>query len=231
MEKKMWIVVLFVILGSSTLALGLSPMGPPKAGLAKGQYGIGLDYSFSKMDLEFNGDTEEVETNMTFVNLGYGITEQFEGFVRLGIATAEIEVVDFDSGGEFAYGFGAKVTFAEKDSVSWGGLFQLTRFEADDNIIGIDVEIDAIEIQIAAGPTYEAENMRIYGGPFLHFVDGDGDATIFGWPAGSFDVEQESVFGGYIGAGFDIAEDSYLNVEFQFTGDAWAVGVGLGKKF
>ncbi|MBW8038885.1 MAG: hypothetical protein FVQ85_02670 [Planctomycetes bacterium] len=149
--------------------------------------------------------------------------------MRLGFADVKAE--GFDGDGEFAYGFGTKVTLTEKDAISWGGLFQMNWFESEDDILGIDVNIDAYEIQIAVGPTYEAENMRFYGGPFLHLVDGDVDAEILGFSLDLFDIEQESEFGGYIGAGFDIAEDSYLNVEFQFTGDAWAVGVGLGKKF
>ncbi|MBW8039197.1 MAG: hypothetical protein FVQ85_04275 [Planctomycetes bacterium] len=232
MEKKV-IVVLLVFAFCSLPSFGLSLMGPPKAGLAEGQSSIGVDYSYSETKLKFSGfgitAIEEVETNMLFINLGYGITEQCEGFVRLGVADVKLE--DFDGDSEFAYGFGTKVTFIDDENVSWGGLFQINWFQGDDNFSGVNVEIDAYEIQIAAGPTYEAENMRIYGGPFLHFVDGDGDADFFGYPLGSFDVEEESVFGGYIGAGFDIADDSYLNVEFQFTGDAWAVGVGLGKKF
>ena len=232
MEKKMWVAALVAVLASSTLALGLAPMGPPRASLNQGQSSAALDYSYSEMDLEFSGfgttATEEVETNMLFANLGYGITEQCEGFARLGVATIEVE--DFDSGSEFAYGLGTKLTLAEQDAVTWGALFQIGWFEGDDSIAGVDVEIDAYEIQIAAGLTYEAENMRIYGGPFLHFVDGDGNAEILGY-SGSFDVEQESVFGGYIGAQMDTAKNSFLNVEAQFTGDAWALGFGIGGRF
>jgi hypothetical protein len=236
MEKKV-IVVLLVFAFCSVPSFGLSLMGPPKAGLDQGQYRIGLDYSHGEMDLEFSGggasETGEVESDMIFANLGYGLAETCEGFVRLGVSSIEVE--GFDSGSEFAYGFGTKITITEQDAVTWGGLFQISWFEGDDTVDGIDVDIDAYEIQIAIGPTYEADKMRIYGGPFLHLVDGDGklEAVIPGWGAvsGNFDVEQESEFGGFFGAQFNIADNSNVNVELQFTGDAWAIGAGVGRRY
>ena len=231
MEKK--IIVILLVFAFCVPSFGLTPMGPPKAGLKQGQYGVGLNYTTGEMDLEFSvsgvGDvTAEVESDMLFVDLGYGITDKWEGFVRLG--TAKYEIEDWDGGNEFAYGFGTKVTISEQDAITWGGLFQMTWIGGDDTISGVDIDVDAYEMQIAFGPTYEVDSMRIYGGPFLHLLDGDGDAGIAGLSA-SFDVEQESVFGGYVGAQFDVAENSCVNVEAQFTGDAWAITAGIGFGF
>ena len=231
MEKK--IIVILLVFAFCVPSFGLTPMGPPKAGLEQGQFGVGLNYTLGEMDLEFSAsgvssETLEVESNMLFVDLGYGIMDQLEGFVRLGIAQYEIE--EWDGGNEFAYGLGTKVTISEQDAITWGGLFQITWIEGDDTISGVDIDVDAYEIQLAIGPTYEADSMRIYGGPFLHLLDGDGDAGIPGFSA-SFDIEQESVFGGYVGAQFDVAENSCANIEVQFTGDAWAISGGIGFGF
>ena len=234
MEKKV-IVVLLVFAFCSVSSFGLSLMGPPKAELDEGQYRIGVDYSYSENNLDINASVtiDDVETNMVFANLGYGITEQWEGFVRLGVTRLKVE--DFDGDGEFAYGFGAKVTLIEGEAIAGGGLFQIIWFETDNSESGIDIDIDAFEIQIAIGPTYEAENMRFYGGPFLHLFDGDGNlsGTVpgFGSVSGSFDIEQVSEFGGYVGTQIDIADNSAVNVELQFTGDAWAVGAGIGWRY
>ncbi len=235
------IVVTVMVLMCSE-AFGLTLMGPPRAGLTEGQYRAGLDYTYSEMDLEISGYgeswTEDVETNMLFGNFGYGIIDNCEGFVRLGFANVEAE--DFDGDNEFAYGFGTKLTFAEQDAVTWGVLFQIGWFEGEDTVTGFvpgfgivtaDQEVDAYEIQVSVGPTYDAGNIRIYGGPFLHFVDGDYDVDIAGVGSGSFDVEQESEFGAYIGAQMDISTNSPFNIEAQFTGDAWALGFGIGWKF
>jgi hypothetical protein len=194
------------------------------------------------MDLKLSGYgfswTADVEANMLFGNFGYGISDKWEGFVRLGFANVEAE--DFDGDNEFAYGFGTKLTFAEQDAVTWGALFQIGWFEGEDTVTGFvpgygiltaDQEIHAYEIQVSVGPTYEAENIRIYGGPFLHFVDGDYDIDIAGVGSLSFDVEQESEFGAYIGTQVDIATNSSFNIEAQFTGDAWAFCTGIVWRF
>ena len=236
MEKK--IIVILLVFAFCVPSFGLSPMGPPKAGLKQGQFGVGLNYTLGEMDLEFSAsgvssETEEVESDMIFVDLGYGIMDQWEGFVRLGISKYEID--EWDGGNELAYGFGTKVTISKQDAITWGGLFQMTWIEGDDSISGIDIDVDAYEIQLAIGPTYEADGMCIYGGPFLHLLDGDGKASgiVPGWGPASltFDIEQESVFGGYVGAQFDVAENSCVNIEAQFTGDAWAISGGIGFGF
>lgn len=229
MEKRI-IVMLVAVLCIIAPSYGLSFMGPPKAGLEQGQFGVGINYTYSEMDLEFsNGGsvTEEAETSMIFADIGYGIMDQLEVFGRVGVAKSEVDEFDFDSDYEFAYGFGTRVTITEQDAITWGGLFQIGWLEGDDTVLGADVDIDTYEIQIAVGPTYEADKMRIYGGPFLHFVDGDLDVE----GVGSADIEQESEFGGYVGAQFDVAENTAASVELQFTGDAWAISAGIGYSF
>lgn len=238
-------VVITILVLMCSQAFGLSFMGPPKAELKQGQYSLGLDYTFSEMDIKFSGygdsDTDEVETNMLFVNLGYGNTDNWEIYLRLGFSKLEAdEPDDFDGDNEFAYGFGTKFTFAEQDAISWGSLFQIGWFKGKDKITGFlpgygiltaDQEIDAYEIQIAVGPTYEVDSFKIYGGPFFHFIDGDYDFDIAGIGSLSYDIEEESVFGGYIGLSKDLTNNSNIGVEFQFTGDAQAVGLRYVRRF
>jgi hypothetical protein len=71
----------------------------------------------------------------------------------------------------------------------------------------------------------------IYGGPFLHFVDGDYDTDISDLGSLSFDMEHESEFGAYIGTQVDISTNSLFNIEAQFTGDAWVLSFGIGWRF
>ena len=245
MKKKMLLlsVVLVVVCLWSSAAMALTPMGPPMAGLKQGQYSVGFDFSSSEMDVEVSGlgiseTLDDVESFAYLANLSYGITDDWEAFIRLGLTDVEFE--EFDGSSEFAYGFGTKVTFEQKDAVTWGGLFQMTWAKSDDSLTGLvpgygivtaDLEIDFYEIQIAVGPTYELnDTTSIYGGPFLHFIDGDLDVSVLG-VTGSLDVEQESEFGGYIGAQFDIAENASWNLEYQATGDGWAIGTGFVWRF
>jgi hypothetical protein len=165
MEKKL-LVVLVVVGLCSTAALALDPMGPATAGLKQGQFSAGLDGAYSEMDLRFDGKFtmllgplfddgdmdisyppisdeltfENVELYKAYLNIGYGVCDTVEVFVRLGGASAEMQkptreidtyfyddddeypdggmsifedgpIHDFDTG--FAVGLGGKVTFWE----------------------------------------------------------------------------------------------------------------------
>lgn len=229
MEKRKRVLLLVVALMVaglwSSAAWALRPMGPPMAGLEQSQMSLGFDFSWSEMDIEEDGDTiNDVESIAYLANLGYGIADNWEGFIRLGIAGIDVDDDDggFSGDDQFAYGFGTKVTFAQEGDLTWGGLFQMDWTKSEDD----DVEFDFYEIQIAVGPTYQMEGMSIFGGPFLHFLDGDVDD-----PDGTSGLEQESEIGGYVGAQFDLAENASCYVEYQFTGDASGIGVGIVWKF
>lgn len=244
--KNVAITTIVVLMCSQ--AHGLTFMGPPKAELEQGQYSLGIDYSFSDVDAEVSGYgvswTEDIKTNTLFFNLGYGIADGWEGFLRLGIA--DVEADDFNGDNEFVYGFGTKFTFSEQDAISWGTLLQIGWFSSNDSgtviteghTITGKQEIDVYEIQIAIGPTYEVDDLKIYGGPFLHFISGDYDwsgtvtgPVINGSGSFSWDIEEESVFGGYIGISKDLTENTNIGIEFQYTGDAQAIGVRYVLRF
>ena len=95
------------------------------------------------------------------------------------------------------------------------------------------------EIQVAVGPTYKlADHISIYGGPFFHFVVGDLDDEFSQASGGglltskySWDVNESSIFGGYIGAKVDIAENFFFNIEYQQTAAADALSVGFVWRF
>ena len=116
-------------------------------------------------------------------------------------------------------------------------------FNGDSLTASGNLEIDWWEIQIAVGPTWQMnDSICIYGGPFLHFVDGNaegkftGTATIGGtdFPGTakeSVDFEEDSMFGGFVGAQFDLAQNTSCYVEYQLTGSASAFGAGIIWKF
>ena len=238
MVKKL-LVVLVVVGLCSTVALALDPMGPPTAGLKQGQWSIGLEYSYSNMDLSVEGSKlENVKMNKGYANLGYGIANNWEAFIRLGGAEADFKVPDeFKYNGDigFAYGFGTKVTLWEQSpELKWGGLFQMSWADLSGTAEEIGgpgkegVDLNAREIQIGVGPTWTpAKGFSIYGGPFVHFLHGDynGDAT------GSADMTEASSFGGWIGAQMDVTENLPVCIEWQHTGDADAFGASIICKF
>ena len=227
MSKKLSLVVVIltalVLTGS---ALALAPMGPPTAGLKTGQFRAGVEYSYSNVDMKLEGDkVNNVTSNMIFGNLGYGIMDEWEAFVRLGVANADYDDESISGNYGFAWGFGTKATFLKQENLNWGALFQMTWTDSKDK--SQDVKFDFYDMQIAVGPTWKLDNtFSIYGGPFVHLIDGKVEFT-----DGHGDLKQDSEFGGYVGAEAALAANTSLFGEFQFTGAGWAIGTGINWKF
>jgi len=271
--------VAFMIVGvSGSAVLALSPMGPPKAMLGQDQWSVGIEYANETMDLEAFGTDTNIEYDPTYITtrkgkynindlksnivlgrVSYGISDNWDAFLRLGVADAQgdieqtftnapsFEYRGFDGSYGFAWGFGTKVTIWEDEDVSWGGLLQMTWVEPGDSDITLkgdsnysgNAEIKFSEVQIAIGPTWRMEDyLSIYGGPFLHYVNGDLDFSGRTVELGSTidmvstgDIEEKSQFGGYVGASLDANERTSYFIECQFTGDAWGIGIGAARKF
>ena len=265
MEKKLLLAVVLVVVCSSA-AFALDPMGPPMAGLKKGQFSAGADYSYSEMDLKLSegkwsdslgfsgklpsGKIKNIKMNKVYANLGYGVADNWEMFLRLGGANTDFKTdlfdvgsvqKEFDSDTSFAIGFGTKATFYEEPKLKLGGLFQMSWASTDAKANGPtwseSLGIDIMEIQIAAGPTYKLmECVSIYGGPFFHIIDGDVEAKLrfLGSPTvtkRSYDIDEVGCFGGYIGTQVDVIENVPFCIEYQHTASADALAMSLIWKF
>jgi hypothetical protein len=226
MEKRIaTLAVALVVVGAcSSVVLALPPMGPPKAMVGQDQWTVGLGFSHSEMDLEAHGIGRE--------NMGLGLVGAADGKDDITEDPARASIVPnqytgFDSSFEICYGIGSRVSFWEDADITWGGLFQIIWQNPDGSIdmtaddpgnppavLAGDAELDFWELQIAVGPTWEGDNFRVYGGPFLHVVDGDIDLDTvgvdsFGTPwqvESSGDIREASQFGGYAGAQWLVAE-------------------------
>jgi hypothetical protein len=240
MVKKL-LVVLVVVGLFSTVALALDPMGPPTAGLKQGKFNGSLEYSYSNMDLRVEGsDLKNVRMNKGYANLGYGIADNWEAFIRLGGAEADFKDEDggfkYDGDIGFAYGFGTKATIWEQSpELKWGGLFQMSWADLSGTAKEIggtgkeDVDLNAREIQIGVGPTWTpTKGFSIYGGPFVHFLHADWNG---GANTGSADITEANSFGGWIGAQVEVTENLPVCVEWQHTGDADAFGASIICRF
>jgi opacity protein-like surface antigen len=263
-------IVIVCISCPAAFATGL--MGPPSAGMKPEEFKIGVDYSHTKMDLEFNDGKyveyldgwldaigpqsdlklKDLKINTVYVNLGYGVTDYFEVFLRLGGTTARFSGTtfwssgeEFDSNTDFAIGGGIKATFYEEGRLKIGGLIQADWSDLDGAIRPKDwpvaddtVQFDLTQVKIAAGPSYElTEMVSIYGGPFLHFVHGDWE-DVYSYVDGglitsknTWRVEEDSYFGVYIGTQIEITENSKFMLEYQHTAAADTVGASVAVGF
>ena len=278
-EKSRWICHLGFAIVISCIsrpaAFALSPMGPPASGLKQEAFKIGADYSHSEIDLEFNdgeyveyidgwfdaagGEKDQklknVKINTVYVNLGYGVTDFFEVFFRLGGTNAKFSGYnfwpsgeEFESNTDFAIGGGFKATFYDENRLKIGGLIQAGWSDLDGALrpkewpVADDtVQFDLTQVQIAVGPSYElTDRVLIYGGPFLHLVRGDWEDVYNQIDEGtgrlltsklSWNVEEDSSFGAYIGTQMEMTENSSFMIEYQHTSAANAVGASIAVRF
>ena len=217
--------------------LALTPMGPPMAQLKQGEVAVGTGYAYSENDLEVSANgvhTElgNVKLQTLLATIRYGLaTERMEVFARIG--ASDIDTKGFHPGTKFAGGFGAKVTTSLERDLSWGILAQITWYQGNDDLIILGYsgrsEIDAYEAQIATGPCWRSEDLCIYAGPFLHVLDGDLDIKIAGTRL-SFDIDEGSAFGGYVGLETLLSPDLPIVAEIQVTSDAWLFTAGVMYK-
>jgi hypothetical protein len=177
MEKRMlWLGVVIMVVGLFSAGALATSLGPPTSSLKQGQFKTGLEYFRSDMDLELTGkvaesesidfvvgldqsktgsyklvdQTMETKMNKIYANIGYGIVDNWEVFIRLGGVDAELDfeeqsaqyltypaypdadpnrvtTINFDGDFTFAYGFGIKATLWEQSpELKWGGLFQMS---------------------------------------------------------------------------------------------------------
>ncbi len=208
-----------------------------------------LDGVFSAAGDAIPFKLKNFEAHRAYANIGFGPTDRLEAFVRVGGTEAEfgdsiwLAQETFESSTDFAIGGGLKATFYDDGALKVGGLVQASWSEYNGTLTGPTlpaadhVTIDLTEIQAAVGASYTwAERFSIYGGPFFHFVSGDLDDTfseVDGITGGlltskySWEIDEDSAFGGYFGAQLELTENCAFSVEYQFTGAADAVAMSL----
>ncbi len=242
---------------SGSAAFALDHMGPPRAGIDYDQFRIGADVSLSETKLKLTSGRaidpatsvamtdrkiKDFETSKLYVTAGYGFAQNWEAF--LGIAATKTEFGDdvyhlgesFDSGIGLGLRGGVRATLFELPDydVQLGGLIQFNWANYDG---GLDVpgqpspdfvEVDLKEMQIAVGATYWwLDGFVVYAGPFLHYIKGDLEQEDIGGFDIAWDVDEGPIWGAYIGAQYDLAENCVVSIEYQHSSDANLLGAGL----
>ena len=248
-KKTLALVVVCLVVGmccSNVFALNL--MGPPNAGLSKGQWEFGADYSMSEfaLDFDFNSSNtitypdktrDKMKMDDISGRIGYGIKEWVDGFVRFGMA----DIKNSEDGEKYdgdgtSYGVGANFTIHEQEDLEWGVQAQVSWVDTDGEWsdagaawVG-DADVKFMQIVVALGPNYQIkEGLSIYGGPFWYLLDGEKKYKETSPSAGDwekYDLENKSDFGGFVGVQVDLHENVVLNIEYQLTSDDNIFAVG-----
>ena len=112
------------------------------------------------------------------------------------------------------------------------------------------LDIDYYQLKLAVGPSYKlTEGVSVYGGPFYYLFSGDFDSKVVGQVDDivipgepgthdvtylnkeSGDIDEDSNFGGYIGAQIDITEKIPVSLEYQFISGGGVFGANVLYRF
>ena len=276
MKKPLLAVTMVVLHLCASVSLALDPMEPLAATLKRGQFAIGADYSFSDMDFKARGRStlttynvttgdlistqsqkqrlslKGVEVHKAYANLGYGLTDNLEAFLRLGAANAAWRD---DGDTHFSIGLRTGLTLYEKDAFKVGALAQYSWAKSRFDSLGLTTviggtsypllmsgELTMQEIQIALGPAYDlTKDISIYAGVFFHFVDGKLNLRsresmtaipeVGYYVDSSYDIDQVSELGAYIGAKIGTINNISYSIEYQHTASADAIAMRLIWRF
>jgi hypothetical protein len=264
--------ILGVVSLSGSTAFALDPMGPPGSVLRQGDYKVTLDYAYGTMDLNLTNGTwterldgvpngagqavpktiKDFKAHRVYAGLGYGISDNWDVFMRLGGANATFgdslwkAGESFDGNNDLLIGAGIKGTFYETNRLRFGGLLQASYAEYDGKLDAHTpgwsapdfIEATVSEAQLALGATYLwTDRVSIYAGPFAHmFITGSFDDTftlynndlsgleslVYSW-----DIDKDLTYGAYVGAQIVLGRNCLFNVEYQQTSNANTIGLGL----
>lgn len=212
-------------------------------------------------------DIEDLTSNLVLGQIGYGVSDTVDISLYVGVSDAQDDMKEstpgvypgdqytgFDGGFGLAWGLGARATFWKDGDITWGGLLQVLWENPGEGDISLepepptlpnaltgDAELDLREIVVAVGPTVQFEGISVYGGPFLHFVDGDIESSVSGLDVSgvpplervelSEDVEQQSELGIYAGLTGEADAETSWYAEYKMTSDAWGIGIGAVRRF
>lgn len=209
-------------------------------------------------------EIKDFNINRYFGRVSYGILEDLDVYVQFGIAdvkarsreVGDTEWYGYNADNEFAWGLGAKGTFAKQEKVDWGASVQANWFSLGwDGTFNYDdgagytevwtetVDIDALEIFVLVGPTVDMGGWYLYGGPFYHYLLGDyeykeeglwTDTTIpdnGSWCCTDTGDADTNSFGGLIGAQYDIYKNYRCSIEFLASNNGWGAGAGIEIPF
>jgi len=215
-------------------AMGLTYLGTPTTTMRACQWAFGASYANSEQDLEaerhFPFKDLEEETILGRVAVGLA-DRRMEFFGFTGIANLARDPNNLQVSDEFVFGLGTRITAFPGDTLDWGIVAQFTWFTNEDTIsvagVRTHYELDVVDVQMGFGPCWRPGPFVLYGGPMIQWIDGN--IRIDG--IHRLDVNTESWFGGYIGAGIELAGHVSATAELQGTPDAWAWGASLTIRF
>ncbi len=255
----------------TSVATATTPMGTPIARVEEGRWAVGVEYGYGQTDLQAYGtyetalsggspvttiellEIQELRINTVLGSLAYGVCDNWDLFLRLGVADAQDDVVpsstgrfNYGGGSGLAWGIGTRATFCQWGPWSFGGLMQVTWLDPgksdfsspDPDTAGMlsvgSADLNMWQTQVGLAAVYQIDTLHFWAGPFMQFVEGglerSGRVLIDGVDSGSFrgssDIEEQTQVGVHLGAAWEMSDELSWWIEGQVGSDSWSLGLG-----
>jgi len=168
-------------------------------------------------------DDDDLQFTKFMGTLAYGVCDQVDAFLRLGIAQVEGNDVvgpddDIEFGGnDFYWGAGCRATLFETEQADFGCVVTVSETKSEEAN-----DYDGVEfytIQVAAGAAVPLSDIvTAYGGAVWQHINGEWatSAQDDGTMAESGDMTEDGL-GAYAGAQFQVSEAAAISAEIIFT--------------
>ena len=202
-------------------------------------------FCFAVLILQIN----DFKLQQHYAVLGYGLTEDWDIYVKFGIADLKAKKFDFGDptfswsinfDNNFSWGWGTRYTFFKQDNIAWGITAQMNWIDTDStaNIAPDHYKwgFDSYDILIATGPTVDMGGWKVYGGPFYYYLKGDYDLKVYDganllYYTETADVRADRNWGGFVGSIVELGQNCKWTVEYSTTGKGWGIGTGIAWTF
>ncbi len=231
------LIVMLIALMVCSAAYSIGPIGDPTASIGEGRMGFGYDYTKAEQDLDVTGikqlpgRLDSVDTTLHSGTLYYGVSDRFDVWGRMGFLDLNADNLEGDS--DRLLGIGARATIFESGNFSVGATGQANWFRLNTSLPGkkhrrhqhppVEVDIQAMEIIIGVGPSYQMGHLTLYGSINTYYLDGEIDV---GSQSGRLKESNKLV--GSLGASYIITENLSVRGEYQLGRDfnLWTAGIG-----
>ena len=246
--------LLIMVMSASTFGAG--SIGTPTAQLKQNQWSLGFNYAYISTNLEtnmysipgitaFKMEFNDNNIHRYYGTIGYGLTDSWDVYVQLGVADVKQKTVNtkqpaqgsfgWNYDNDFAWGWGTRYTFLEKDNIRLGASVQMNWLDTnwDDATASNEIHYDyeTTDTLIAVGPTIDMGSWSLYGGPFYYCLSGELNGERATPVYSSVNLENNGCFGGFVGAQVKAMENYDITTDLSFTSDGWSISAGISRKF
>ncbi len=231
------LVIMLVVL-SCSIAFGLGPIGDPTASVGEGRMCFGYDYVEAEQDIDISGirqlpgKLDSVDSTLHLGTLYYGVSDRFDVWGRMGFLYINADNLEADT--DRLLGVGARATIYESGNFSVGATGQANWFRLNTSLPRCqrhkrpvrppdEVDIQAMEIILGVGPSYQVGYLSLYGSINTYYLNGEIDV---GRNSGRLKESNKMV--GSLGISAAVTSNLSARGEYQLGPDfnLWTIGIG-----